>query len=225
MKGGAAVGLLGCILAASAASAQDRGVVFAGGEVGEDSSGYFGVTWAMPGSELGRGWAIRGTASAGGYDYDRASGAVEAEFLQGDLVLLRQTSGAWGYFNLGGGARITDTDLEPADPGNQREGSNWDVVLTADGMHNAGDWRVGGFGSYGVDMREYYVRGEVTRRLGSGPWRGGVEVLADGDENYDRTGAGVLLVYAPSGAVGWRAAIGGRDDGGAYVSVGITRVF
>ncbi|MGZ9114966.1 MAG: cellulose biosynthesis protein BcsS [Brevundimonas sp.] len=225
MKGGMAAGVLGCILAASAASAQDRGVVFAGGEVSEDSSGYFGVTWAMPGSALGRGWAIRGTASLGGYDYDRAPGTVDAEFVQGDVVLLHQTSGAWGYFNVGGGARITDTDLEPADPGNQREGSNWDIVLTADGMRNAGDWRFGGYGSYGVDMREYYLRGEVTRRLGSGSFRAGLEVVSDGDENYDRAGAGALLVYEPSRAVGWRAAIGSRDDGDVYFSVGVTQVF
>ena len=218
-------GVLSCILLASGASAQDRGVVFAGGEVGEDSSGYFGVTWAMPGSALGRGWAIRGTASVGRYDYDRAPGTVDAEFVQGDLVLLHQASGAWGYFNLGGGARISDTNLEPADPGNQRQDSKWDVVVTADGMRNVGDWRFGGYGSYGVDMREYYLRGEVTRRIASSSFRAGFEVLADGDENYDRIGAGALLVYEPSSAVGWRAAIGGREDGDAYFSIGVTRVF
>lgn len=225
MKGVAIAGVLGLILAASAASAQDQRVVFLGGEVGEDAAGYFGVTWAMPGSRVGRGWAMRGTASAGRYDYDSTAGTVDAEFVQGDLVLLHQASGAWGYFNVGGGARITDTDLEPADPGNQRQGSNWDAVLTADGMRYVGDWRFGGYGSYGVDMREYYLRGEVTRRIGSGPFRAGLEVLADGDENYDRSGGGALLVYDSSSNVDWRAAIGGRDDGDVYVSVGVARVF
>lgn len=223
--GGALAGSLVCALLAGGASAQDRGVVFGGGEVGDDMSGYFGATWAAPGSRLGRGWAVRGLVSVGGYDYDAAAGTIDAEFVQADLLLIHQSSGAWGYFNMGGGARVTDTDLEPADPGNERQGSNWDGVVTADGMRNAGDWRVGGFGSYGVKMREYYVRGEITRRLGSGDFRAGAEVLADGDENYDRSGVGAVLIYEPAGRFSLRAAIGGRDDGEAYASIGFARTF
>lgn len=206
--------------------AQDRGVAFGGGETGDDRSGYFGVTWALPGARLGEGWAVRGLASAGRYDYDGATDWIEAEFVQADVVLLRQSSGDWGYFNLGAGARFTDTDLTPDDPGNEREGGHWDGVVTADGMATGGGWRAGGYAVYGVRMQEYFVRGEVTRALGAGPFRVGVEVLADGDENYSRQGAGVVGAYETAAGFSVRAAVGQRgDDDDTYVSLGLTRTF
>lgn len=221
---GAAISGLAALLAATAVDAQDRGVMFAGADGGEDASGYAGVTWAAPASRLGDGWAVRGLASAGRYDYDSGAVEIEAEFVQADISLLHQRSGAWGYLNLGLGARITDTDLDPVDPGNDRQGSHWDGIVSVDGARDMGPWRVGGYGVYGVRMREYYVRADLTRRVATSV-RLGVEALVDGDESFSRTRGGAVLVYEPSSRYAVRGVIGGRDDGGAYASLGFSRAF
>lgn len=220
---------LSCFIAAAslmsaAPAAAQNGVGFASAQVGRDWSVGAGFQAPLPGSELGRGWAVRGAAALGGYDYESGATEVEGDYRQAELILVRQTSDDWGYFNLGVGARLTDTELSPADPGNARSGSVWDALIVADGMARSGAWETTGFVSWGVETEEYYARLDVTRRLGSGRWRLGAEVLAEGDPMYDRQGAGFVAIHGEPSAIAVRGAIGVRGGEG-YVSLGLVRTF
>lgn len=202
------------------ACAQTRGAVFGGADYGRDWSASAGaVVSVSPDSP----WAVRGIVTAGGYDYESVGTRIEGEFTQADVVVLHQSSGSWGYFNVGGGARYTDTTLSPDDTGNGRRGGKWDGLIAVDGIRRAGDWEAGGFASYGVDMQEYYVRARVTRRLGSDRFRLGLETIVQGDPNYDRQGVAVVALHR-AGSIEFSASAGVRGGEG-QISLGIVRAF
>jgi hypothetical protein len=185
-----AVALLGALNAP--ACAQDKGSIFAGGSVGEDRSAFLGGSIALPGATLGHGPAARAILSGGDYHYDSGGQEIKGDYGAADLALLYQFSGAWGYANIGGGAHYADTDLSPNDPGNQRQGSHWDAMVTADGARNMGDFRATAFGSYVFDVEDYYVRADLTRGpRGHAPRRRG-------------RGAGRPQLSAPDGRAGGR---------------------
>ena len=215
----AALGPLLAAFGAAGAQAQTTGAVFAGADYGRDWSAAVGIVAAPIDSR----WAVRAIASTGGYDYNSNGGTVDADYNQAEVVLLHQRSGSWGYFNVGGGARYTDTTLSPDDVGNGRRGGNWDALITADGVRRAGDWETGAFASYGIDMQEYYVRGRITRRVGSDSFRLGVEVVAQGDQTYDRQGVAVVALRRV-GSLELVASAGVRGGDG-QVSLGVVRTF
>ena len=124
-------------LAAGSAHAQDSAAVFAGGYVGDNSSAYAGALVPLPGATLGKGLAIRATASAGQYDYI-GSRKIDADYTSVEALAAYQFSGAWGYANLAAGPRFTRTNLSPSDPGSKREGSRWDAYVSADGAPQHG---------------------------------------------------------------------------------------
>ena len=219
----AAIPALALAFSVGSAFAQSAGAVFAGGETGRDWSAYAGAVWALEMGGDAR-WAVRGIASTGGYDYRSSSVEVESKYGQAEVVLLRQTSGAWGYLNVGGGARFTDTDLEPDDPGNGRRGGRWDALIAADGVRRIQDWEVGGFATYGVDMEEYFVRGRVTRGVGTNGLRLGVETVVQGDPNYDRQGVALVAMHRQDSGLEWTATAGLRGGEGHF-SIGLVRSF
>lgn len=218
------------ILCAGPAAAQQSGVVFGGGYVGNhDRSVYAGGTLPLPGSSFGHGWSVRGIAGVGRYSYDGGPAAViDAKYRSGEIDAIYQASGAWGYGNVGVGARYTDTKLSPADPTNRRDGGKLGAVLTADGARNAGPWRVVGFASYGTGLRDYYTRADITRRIGTSKVRLGVEGGLQGDTDYRRRMLGVVAYVAATDR--WEIRLsGGRNAGdgrtGAYGALGVARVF
>jgi hypothetical protein len=217
-----AITAFACVTA-GAANAQSSGAVFAGAETGRDWSAYAGAVWAPETLGDAR-WAVRGVVSTGGYDYRSSGNEIDATYGQAEAVVLRQMSGAWGYLNLGGGARFTDTNLDPDDPGNARRGGRWDVLIAADGVRRMQAWELGGFATYGVDMEEYFVRGRVTRAVGSGGFRLGVEAVAQGDPNYDRQGIALVAAHRQASGLEWTATAGVRG-GEAHVSIGLVRAF
>lgn len=216
----ACLATLGASSIAVDACAQTTGAVFAGADYGRDWSASAGAVVAVPNDSR---WAVRGIATTGGYDYRSAGTQIDGEYVQADVVVLHQSSGSWGYFNVGGGVRYTDTTLSPDDLGNGRRGGKWDGLITADGTRRAGDWEAGAFASYGVDMQEYYVRGRVTRRIGSDRFRLGLETVVQGDPNYDRQGIAVVALHRTGGLE--FAVSAGVRGGEGQVSLGIVRTF
>ena len=201
------------------AQAQTTGAVFAGADHGRDWSVAAGAVAAPIDSR----WAVRAIVSTGGYDYSSNGATVDADYDQAEMVVLHRHSGSWGYLNVGGGARYTDTRLSPDDAGNGRRGGQWDALLTADGVRRTGDWETGAFVSYGVDMNEYYVRARITRRLESDRSRLGLEIVAQGDETYDRQGI-ALVAIRRVGSMEFAASAGVRGGDG-QVSLGVVRTF
>ncbi len=211
-----------------AATAQDR-TAFAGGFIADDYFGYVGATLPLPGARPEGGWAVRGTVSAGAYDYMQGNSQIDADYVNAELQLVYQRSGSWGYWNVGAGPRYSSTDLSQPDPMNQREGDEVDAVVSAGGARYSGPWRVAGYSSYGFNIEDYYVRAEVTRALRPGGVRLGVEGMLEGDRTYDRQSVGAVVVFQAMESTEVRLSVGGRMAEGrgdqAYFAIGVSRNF
>lgn len=176
-----------------AAAAQDTGVVYAGGGVGEGRNVYAGAVIALPGATLGHGIALRAGGGAGSYEYESGGTLIDGDYVSGEAALVYQTSGEWGWANFGAGPRVTDTRLSPLDPANERAGTRWDLALQTDGAVGY-RWRLGWFGSLGV-FDEAFI---TEARFGSlvheeSQTRLGLEAGVAGDETYTR---GYLGLFA-----------------------------
>lgn len=222
-----ALGLISASVPLGASLAQPGPTVFGGVGVGADRLAFAGVTVPVARMSGEGGLAVRGIVSGSDNRYDGPTGRVKSEQVRGEAALLYQRWGPWGYFDAGVGARYTDTDLSPDDPGNPNRGSQWDPMVSISGETTpARAWQVGGFASYGFNSEDYYVRAEVTRAVGPG-FRLGVEAILDGDPNYDRQRAGAVAAF---GGGDWqiRFAAGAADSkarDGAYGSVSLRRTF
>ncbi|MXP42080.1 cellulose biosynthesis protein BcsS [Altererythrobacter soli] len=187
---------LAAMIAASApsiAEAQDSGVVYAGGAVSEGQNIYAGAVVALPGARLGSGLAVRGGVSAGRYEYRTNAVEIEGKYTSAELAFVHQSSGDWGWANFGVGPRVTDTELEPADSGNERVGTRWDVALQTDGAVG-NRWRLGWFGSLGVLDKAYITELRAGRLLSEqSQTRAGVEAGVQGDDTYTRGSLGLFV--------------------------------
>lgn len=207
----------------------DSTVVYAGGTAGDGVGVYAGGLTALPGSQLGKGLAIRGGVNGGFYEYQSGSVRVTADYVGAELALVYQLSGDWGWANLGAGPRITKTNLSIVDPGNNRDGTRFDLGLSTDGA--LGDaWRLGWFGSYGVFDQSYIAQLRLGSLLSTrDQLRLGVEGGLIGDPSYMRKSIGgfvsALIVKKWEGQL----SIGASKQEGAsaqpYVSVGASHVF
>lgn len=212
-------------MAAAPAVAKD-GAVFAGLQADQGEGAFVGAT-ISPGG-LGRGWALRGSASASRFRYLRDSTSIDGRYAGAQLLLVRQWSGSWGWANLAAGPRVASIRLDPADPQNRRAGSEWDVVFAADGARRWGRLRSEVYGAYGADQRDYQVRADLTHDLPRSPWRAGLEMGASGDPAYDRRLVGVVFGRDLSAGL-LRMSVGVSDQTGrssrGYGAVALVRTF
>ena len=161
------------------------------------------------------------------YDYI-GSRKIDADYTSIEALAAYQFSGAWGFANFAAGPRFTRTDLSPSDPGSKREGSRWDAYVSADGARTMGPWRAGAFASYGFQLEDYYTRADLTRVIGAGGLRLGVEVGAQGDPDFDRQIVGVVAAGGVADRWELRGSAGAafeNSDNHGYISIGLTRVF
>ncbi|MBQ1541200.1 MAG: cellulose biosynthesis protein BcsS [Caulobacteraceae bacterium] len=214
--------------AQSSASAAEQGVLFGGGTIASDWSAYGGVLYSLPGSSLGRGWAVRPTVAGGEYKYVTGGQRVRGEYVGGSIALVYQASGDWGWNNLSIGPRYMNTDLSPKDFGNKRRGGRWDGVAGIDGAHLAGPWRVDWYGAYGFDAQDYQVSLDLTHAVGD-RWRIGGLIGAQGDQTYDRQMYGALagVQVEPGFEIQFGAGVTDQSDRGTqgYGQIGFSRTF
>jgi hypothetical protein len=118
---------------------------------------------ALPGGQLGKGLALRASAGGGEYDYSGDAGETEAKYQGGELALVYQFSGKWGWGGLSLGGRMIDTDLEPKDPSNDANGTRFDVAIQTDGAYKLDKWLFGWFGSLGILEGAYQGRLQLGR--------------------------------------------------------------
>lgn len=224
--------VLSTMVAASAASAQDyRGVAFGGGSVGDGRSAYAGAVVALPGASLGKGLAIRGSVNAGTYRYENGLGRIDADYRGAEAAMVYQLSGDWGWANLAAGPRVSNLDLAPDDPDNQRRGTTWDLGLQVDGAQQLGsDWRLDYLGSIGL------VRGAYGARLGLGHMvreatqtRLGVEGAVQGDPRYTTFSTGLFAATQVAKDLEAQLSAGARHQEGRslkpYVSLGVSLLY
>jgi hypothetical protein len=215
--------------APGAALAQDRGVIYAGGGVGEGRNVYAGGVIALPGATLGNGLAIRGGGSAGSYRYVSAGNEVEGDYVSGEVALVYQTSGQWGWANFGAGPRVTDTNLNRPDPANERVGTRWDVALQADGALGY-RWRLGWFGSIGVRDKAYISEARFGPLVDErSQTRMGLEAGVAGDETYTRGSLGLFASTQIADKTEIRLSGGASEQRGRkarpYAALALSRTF
>lgn len=228
---GLALGLL--ILGAGAAgqaSAQSDVTVFAGGKLDVADLAYAGAAVGLPGSRDGRGLALRGAVFTGSYEYDAAGTPIDADFTGAQVELAWRFSSGSSWGSVGVGYRYTDTDLSPPDPGNRRDGGEGQAIISVDGGHVTGPWRVDWYGSYGVGLDDYDVQASATHAVGaSNRMRLGLEVGADGDSNYSAYRVGPVLGVKLDDRSEIQISAGYSDgderDSQGYVRIGFYRAF
>ena len=215
-------------LSGQAALAQDRGVIYAGGSVGDGAGGYGGGLISLPGNSLGHGLAVRAGVNGGTYRY-RTTERIEATYIGAEAALVYQTSGSWGWANIGAGPRFTKTDLDPNDPGNKLQGSRWDVGVQTDGV--LGDrLRLGWFGSWGIRNESYMAQLRLTQAINrQSDTRLGLEATLQGDPTYKRGGLGAYISTAIGGGWTGQLSAGATEQKGRdarpYLSIGLSQVF
>jgi len=225
----AVLAALGVCLLPAIANAQDTGVVYAGGSVGDGANAYAGGVVALPGGQLGEGLALRAGASGGQYHYEANGQRISADYIGGEIALVYQTSGDWGWANFSAGPRVTDTRLKPVDPGNRLRGTRFDLALQTDGAIG-NTWRATWFGSLGVNDRAYITQVRLGRLVkGETDTRVGLEGGVQGDRSYTRYSTGA---FASTRVIGdWIGQVSGgvsmqqARSAKPYVAISVSRVF
>jgi hypothetical protein len=214
--------------APSVSSAQDSGVVYAGGSAGDGAGGFAGGLVALPGGSLGHGLAVRVGVNGGTYHYTTTT-PIDARYIGAEAALVYQTSGDWGWASFSAGPRLTDTRLSPVDSVNKLRGTRLDAGLQTDGVLG-NDWRLGWFGSYGIRNESYIAQARITRLVDAGSrTRLGVEASIQGDPSYTRGNFG--LHVATGLGTKWEGSLtaGASEQAGRgpkpFVSLGVSRTF
>jgi hypothetical protein len=220
------------LLSSGAAYAEPyQGVAFAGGAAGDGLSGYAGVVHALPGSQLGKGLALRASGSGGSYQYESNGTRIDGRFATAEAALVYQLSGRWGWANLSAGPRITDVSLSPRDPSNRRQGTRLDLAVQSDGaLLLDRSWRLGWLGSLGVRDGTYYSRAEIGRIVAPrSQTRLGLEAGLQGDPNYRSVSLGLFAAAKLGTKVEGRVSAGASDQQGRqtrpYATVGVSLLF
>jgi hypothetical protein len=225
-----------CLIAVAAtaalpgsASAEDTGVVYAGGSVEDGFNAFGGAVVALPGGTLGHGLALRGGASAGRYEYMSGSQAVTGEYLSGEAALVYQTSGPWGWANFSAGPRLAHTSLSPADPSNELAGTRWDAAAQTDGALGNG-WRFEWLASAGAFRGTYNTQGRFGPLLNrQHQSRAGLEAGFQGDPSYSKRSLGIFLSTGLGEKIQGRLSAGLADqddqDPEPYAGIALSRTF
>jgi len=216
-----------------AATAQTyKGVAFGGASVARDLNAYAGVTHALPGASLGKGLAVRAVGSGGSLSYVGSPDTkYEGHYVGGEIALVSQHSGSWGWANVSAGPRVTDFSISPDDPDNDLIGTRWDLALSSEGGVNvAPEWFAGWQLSAGVLRGTYRARASLGKLLHKESQLSlGVDVGIEGAPEYSTVSGGLYLSrrlgktmngYVSTGV----AAQDGRSVG-PYAAVGLSKMF
>jgi hypothetical protein len=220
---------LAAVVLPGIAYAQETGVVYAGGSVGNGFNTYAGGVVALPGASLGHGLALRGGASGGRYEYVSAAQAIEGKYISGEVALVYQSSGPWGWANFSAGPRVSDTSLTPDDPANELRGTQWDAALQSDGA--LGDhWRLEWFASAGVFNSTYNSEARFGRLVSPAhQTRLGVETGVQGDESYTKGKFGLfastLIAHQLQARLSGGLTVQDNRDAEPYSGISLSRTF
>lgn len=187
-----ALGLIALMAAMSCAHAADR-MALAGTEIsGLGSYTYAGIVMPLARSSPERGPAVRHWLERLTYEYDNAGIEHDAERYGYAPAIGWQQPLRGGYVSGYAGARLAHTDLSPADPGNDDDGTTVRGFLQGDAMLPLGE-RIENeiVAGFELGYGDYYVRDRLMVR--SGNLRLGPEVVFKGGDDYDGWQAGIAL--------------------------------
>ena len=200
----------------------------AGGQVDFSKAGYIGATVPLPGSSIGKGFALRGSGFGGDYSYASNGGTIDGSFWGAQLEGIYQFTRPGMWLDVGAGVRYVDTTLSPFDRSNRRHGSQAEPEFSADGGAVRGPWRTDFYGSYGTRLDDYAVRASLTHAI-TGRFRAGGEVSFEGDPTYDLQRVGPYIGYSFDRRSEVQMSVGvshqsGEGEGG-FLRIGLYRSF
>jgi hypothetical protein len=167
-----------------AAMADDNVEVFAGGQVDFSNYVFVGATVPLAEPSAGNGFAVRGLADVGGYNYVSGQlGTVAANFGGGELDGVYRLTHKQFWSDFAVGVNDTYTGLTPYDPNNRLRGEQVEVRVSVDGGDVTGPWRADWFGYYGPRLQDYEALLGGTHSL-SPIWRLGAQVYSEGNPSY-----------------------------------------
>ncbi len=169
----------------AAARADDsRVAVFAGGQLDFANYVFAGVTFSLPKSTIGNGFAVRALATAGGYNYDGGDlGVVSARFGGGEIDAVYQLTHKRSWADVSLGLNSTYTALTPDDPNNRLRGSQAEARFGLEGGSVSGPVRIDWGGFYGLRLSDYEALIGATHQL-SPNWRLGGQIYSEGNPSY-----------------------------------------
>ncbi len=218
------------ILASPSVHAQDlEGVWFFGGSVGDSGNGYGGVVYALPGARLGDGLAMRAVMTGGRYRYNADEATIRGQYVGGEIAVVMQSSGEWGWANFSLGPRLTDSSLSPDDLSNDRRGTRFDLGLQSDGMLKFGTLRTRWYGAFGPFDETYNGRMQVGRVLSNARYEVGVDGRMLGDPSFAQEALGGYVIAPVTDSISVELGSGivwnDADENNAYTSVSFSSVF
>jgi len=232
MYGRMSLAAAAALLCGSVASAEPySGVAFAGAAASDGVSGYAGVVNALPGGRIGKGLALRLSASGGTYRYESNGIEIHGRFATGEGALVYQLSGNWGWANFSGGPRLTDVRLSPQDLANDRRGTRLDLAIQSDGaLQMSQSWRLGWLGALGVRDGTYFSRADLgTLVEPRSQTRAGFEAGLQGDPTYHAVNLGLFAATHLGRTLEGRVSAGASDQdhrkARPYGTVGISFLF
>ena len=183
-----------CALGSAVARADDH-VALAGTELsGLGTYTYLGIVSPLGDARLGHGLVMRHWLERLTYEYDGPGGAnIEAERYGYAPALGYQLPVGESSLAFYAGVRISTTDLDPEDPGNDEEGHTNRVFLQADAFTPIAGRAENQFvGSFETRYSDYYVRDRLLFKF-DGQHSVGPEVVLKGGRDYEGWQAGLAL--------------------------------
>ncbi|OOG28113.1 hypothetical protein B1C78_02005 [Thioalkalivibrio denitrificans] len=181
------------MLAASAASAQER-LWLAGTELAPGSSySYAGLLMPAFGGHLGEGFIQRYWVDYLTYRYDSDGRRIEAEGLGAEAALGYVTPVGSGQLSTTMGILYRDTTLSPDDPDSAARGAQWRLRAQVEYNQPVSESaELGLLGSYVFGQRGYWTRARLGMDVGPG-LRAGPELILQGDPDYRAVQYGAFL--------------------------------
>jgi hypothetical protein len=222
---GAACVLFAAAFMSSIAGARAGTIAIAGGEGGAKSSyAYAGVVVPVGEQNDHGGWAVRASADRLGYSYESGANQIDARAYGGEVAVVRQWHGGWGWANASAGVRTRDTKFSPDDPSNESRGRHTDVAVETQGRAHAGGGNdVTWLASHSIDQRDTLARAGVDHAV-SNDTRLGIDLTRFSGQHYGENQAGVTAEWRAHNnvTVAVRAGAARNDDGksGGYAGLG-----
>jgi hypothetical protein len=224
--------LFGCLAWCCSLSASAADNTWFMGAEGSDSaySGYVGVLVPSEGlAEQGSGWFQRYWADTFGYEYLGQPGLIEAEAYGAEAAVGWSASSADGYGAISIGYRFVDTELTPDDLSASARGGKSGAKLQFDGERRfSSAWKAQAIASYTTSFDGYWSRLRLLNTSNASAHLG-LEVAAQGNDEYDAWLTGLVAVFQPSDgawSVALKAGYRFQDDlDGAYGGLELSRRF
>lgn len=206
---------MACAIAFSMpAKAADKPALWLGGVEASSDNTYFylGNVAGLAGRELGQGWARRLWLDISSYQYDKNGQTYEVRAPGVQAALGYQGSQADYWWGIYSGLAYRHSEISPDDLGSSVRGGMLRPIVQAEAERSVNSWKLGVAGSYIFGQRAYWSRVRLSKNFGAA-WYLGVEMLMQGDPEYEAYQTGLILTGLRMGSADAGLKVGFRTVG------------